>query len=41
MNEGQLPLLLSFMIFTIAFMAGLTWQCVKYVKRRVEIDNNN
>jgi len=38
MNEGQLPLLLSFMVFTIAFMGGLGVLCSKYIKQKAEID---
>jgi hypothetical protein len=38
MNEGQLPLLLSFMTFTIVFMGVLGVLCSKYIKQRAEID---
>jgi len=40
MNEGQLPLLISFMVFTIAFMGGLSVLCSKYIKQRAELDQN-
>jgi hypothetical protein len=40
MNEGQLPLLISFMAFTIVFMGGIGVLCSKYVKQRAEIDRD-
>ena len=40
MNEGQLPLLISFMSFTIVFMGALGVLCSKYIKQRNEIDKD-
>jgi|GEM_PF-745122 hypothetical protein len=37
MNEGQLPLLISFMVFTIAFMGGIGVVCGKYMKQRSDM----
>lgn len=41
MADGQLWLLIAFMVFTLALMGGLTVLIAKYMKRRHQIDEDS
>ena len=40
MGEGQLPLLIAFMVFVLAVMGGLAVLFSKYMKRRSEMPDS-
>jgi len=39
MGDGQLPLLVAFMVFVIVLMGGLSILFSKYIKRRSKMDD--
>ncbi len=38
-NPDQLPLLISFMVFTMAVMAGISYLFAKWMKRHKEMED--